>query len=138
MNNFEHLRDFNVVQLGNWLRAYLKFDSVKNPAIDIETAITLACLVNRMILETPGLLQLSGLTLKYLGEGNRDNAEWAATFYTLGNGKHDHEWYEERYICLYPASARAMHPEEAITRAAAIAGALVSCPPSGGLICIQE
>lgn len=138
MNNFEHLRDFNVSQLQQWIAKYLLFQSIKNPAIDIETAVTFAYVIHRMIAETRACTELSGLNLIYIGEGNLDKAEWAATFNSLGYHARDSEWYELKHIHHYPASARAMTPEEAITRAGAIAGAMLKTPKSGGLISIAH
>lgn len=133
MNNFEHIKDFNIAQLRKWIERYLQFSTPRNPAVDIEAAFSFAHFINSKIdgIEDSRLwsLELCGLHLEYLGHEASDSMVWAATFHAVA----EFEWFDNRYIHKYPASFRAASVEEAITRAGAIAGVFLMLPESAGL-----
>lgn len=133
MNNFEHIRDFNISQLWEFVEKYLTFRSAMNPALDIETAFALVHEVHRELENAHSNLiwstELAGLIVQHIGNDSRDGHPWAVTFHAIKSV----EWYELREIYKYPASCRAATLEEAITRAAAVAMALLRSPESGGL-----
>lgn len=130
MHNFEHLRDFNIVQLREWIEKYLRFVTSRNPAVDVEAAFTFAHFINDKIDEIDDSrlwsLELCGLHLEYLGIEASDGKLWAATFHAVA----ECVWFEDNFIHKYPASSRAACVEEAIARAGAIAGAMLMLPES--------